>query len=40
MFKYNGSGIQFNSILNKKITTKAKREDQTKPQDVMEFGLK
>jgi hypothetical protein len=44
MFKYNGSGRQFNSILNKNIATKAKREkkrnNQTRTQDVIKFGLK
>jgi hypothetical protein len=45
VFKCNGSGIQFNSIQfsqeynNQKIWGK-KRKDQTRTQDVMEFGLK
>jgi hypothetical protein len=45
VFKCNGSGIQFNTIQfsqeysNQKIWEK-KRKDQTRTQDVTEFGLK
>jgi hypothetical protein len=45
VFKCNGSGIQFNSIQfsqeysNQRIVRK-KRKNQTRTQDVTEFGLK
>jgi hypothetical protein len=45
VFKCNGSGIQFNSIqfsqeYNNKKNVRKKIKDQTKTQNVMEFGLK
>jgi hypothetical protein len=43
MFKYNSSGRQFNSIFNKNIATKSKREkkrNDKKTQDITEFDLK